>query len=210
MSTGGNETKQGSDKRNAPHIGAFIVELGDEGNRQIPIDMMRMWLRGRWLQSNVKCDMGVEMRKMPDSPGIRLEVKPRDSTLRIFDPLAMPQNASLLANLNKAVEEITSIKTGTGRKLGPMVEVTHKLDEHQLKTIMLEISRKVHGPMPCMFAVQGNVPTVEELEHYPGRELNDPWNSSNNKAKFVDQRQAFEDRFERLLMAQEVMSQVAG
>jgi hypothetical protein len=208
MSNGGNQgTVQAKETpRGAPQIAPFTVECGDEGNRQIPLDMMRMWLRGAWKSQNIKCDMGPEMRKMPDSPGIYLEVKPRDSTLRIFDPLSLPKNATLLQNLNKAVEDITSVKTGTGRKLGPMLEVVHTLDEDQLKTVMLEISRKVYGPMPCMTAVQGTVPTAQELKGYPGRELNDPWNSSQFKAKYVDQRKEFEDRFERMFL----LSEAAG
>ena len=219
MSNGGNQNQDkgrgqsGQSSQSAvDSIAPFTVECGDDRNRgMISFDALRLRLRGRWDKSkfyraNGARQIGELMSKMPDTPGIRLTVTRRSMTLRIFDPLE--EDKALLDKVQKAMDDVHAVKQ-SGRKIGAWPEAVHKLDEHQLKSVLLEISRKVHAPVDqaCMFAVMGStVPTLAQLENYPGRELYDPWSNSVDKPMFTDQLAEWSDRWERMILSRAAMA----
>jgi hypothetical protein len=211
---------QGQGQHQAPkqqaqaiQIAPFIVECGDDRNRgRIPIDVLKLHVRGRWHKAAYSRpdggrSIGDRMSKFPDTPGIRLEVKPREGILRIFDPLET--DTKLMDAINRAYDEVSEIKTG--RKQGAWPEDIHNLDVDEMKSLLLEIAKKVHAPpeQACMFVIKGVVPTVKELADVPGRELYDPWSNSTDKPKYVDQVPAWRDRWERLLLGAEAIARVS-
>jgi hypothetical protein len=176
-------------------VHGFIVECADNRNSStIPLDHMRLRLRGRWMRSLVQTQDIGELAKMPDSPGIRLEMNARDRKLRIFDPLAT--NPVLLDKISRAFNDIQAIKTN--RKQAAWPEAVYDLTQDQFKSILIEISKKVHGPEPMMIVVQGEVPTVDEIKGMDGRELFDPWSNSPDKPTYVDQVEDWKNRWDQL------------
>lgn len=188
----------------------FVVECADIRNSStIPLDHMRLRLRGRWVKSlvNASQDLG-ELSKMPDSPGMYVEMLSRDLSLRIFDPLE--HKPELMERLNKAMDDIQAIKTG--RRMRPVPEVAHILDPDTFKSLLLEIARKVHDTPErrCMELIKGDVPLVAQLQDYPGRELFDPWSNSQTKPTFVDQLGKWRDRWSKMELIRDAMEQVVG
>ena len=183
----------------------YEVECGDDRGRIISFDHMMMRLRGKWSRSMFPGrDLGSVMNKMPDTPGIRIAVTPRANKIRIYDPLT--EDKKLLLEINNAASGGDAVRLKSiFQTYGPWDTLEYDLDDDKLASVMLEIARKVYGPMPCMCAVPGSRPPNEQQivagqksGLLKGRELYDPWNSSAQKPRYVDQVSAFADKWERL------------
>ena len=178
-------------------VAPFTVELGDDNNRTITVDTLKLRLRGHWKKGNFfnrkggGRDIGATMMQMPDLPGIRLAVNPREGTVRIYDPLA--DDKELVEQANRVMDHAYAAKQWGG-KLTFVEEVLTPLDPDQMKTLLLEISRSVHGKCPVMTVFQGEVPKAEQLKEQPGRELYDMWSSNEDRPRYVDQVSAWKER----------------
>lgn len=200
--------------KNLPPLPApFQVEMGDDKCRTISLDHLRLRLRGRWSRSNFKRDLGI-LNNMPDIPGLCLAINPKQSKLRIYDPLE--EDKRLLDQINAVASsgEGVMIKS-VFAKFVHVPAAEHKLDDDLLVSVMLEVARKYHGPSPCMREVRGSgrVPTEAEIKDLQasgaltGRELFDPWSNSQDKPKFADDLKNFMDKWDKLMMMGRAMGQ---
>ena len=207
-------------KQAGTRIPTFTVELGDECNRNFMLSTPRITqppLRGRWSRTNLynrpdgikgALNPGPVVGAMPDIPGMCLEVKchppanPQKAdtvgTVRIYDPLK--NDPALLKELNRigSSSDAVMLKSSSEEWVG-REEVTHELTADEMKSLLLEISRMVYGKPPSARPLSGcEVPTEKELANFGGREIYDPWNSSNSKPKYKEDIQDWEDRQSRL------------
>lgn len=195
----------------------FTVEFGDDRNRgTFPIDVLKLRVRGSWIKSHFTREkgsrsIGDQMSRMPDIPGIRMDVAPAVGAMRLYDPLE--EDTRKMEAIRSAFDEIQGIKQ-VGAKIGPMQAVEHRLDIHQMKSLLAECAVKLKGragdDQYTMTLIRGEVPTLEQLNAMPGRKLYDPWNSSNNKPKFEDQAEEFFDRWSRLELLGNAVASVPG
>ncbi len=182
-------------KRN---IAPFTVEIGDRKNSPlIRMNHLRLWLRGNWDKAKygtttyMPRDGIGECGAMPVIPGIRLEVNPRAGTVKIFDPLGDPANKDLveqIENVLKGSADYVTIREVGSEKVRAWPTAEHELDDDMMKSLLLEIARNVHGPVEhrVFTAMAGSrVPTVKELDDFPGDELYDPWSSNPDRPVYV-------------------------
>jgi hypothetical protein len=204
----GDSTQQGQQQpqqRRAPNIPAFTVEFADLKNSGLmSIDTLRIregmrpaWTKSNFFRKGSGADIG-DMARMPDIPGVRLTVDPRKSTLLIHDPLS--DDKELCQQIKRVLEggeDYITMRIVGSENFRPTPDATHKLDDDELKTVMLEIARKTYAPedVRTMVAVNGShVPTEEELADFPGDELFDPWNSNEDKPRYVKDVKAWRRR----------------
>lgn len=200
---GGGSNQSGQRRGNRPlNLPPFIVELGDDSNRTISLDTMRLRLRGDFSLSKLHKrkqggrDVGQIMQQMPDIPGMRIMVDYHAQKCRIFDPLETPEYKDVLVRVNQVAQEATAVKQ-SGGKFTPVEAVEHKLDKDKMKTLCLELVRLVEDKQARVVA--GELPTEEQLAAMPGRKLFDPWNNSPRKPKYEDDAEAFYARADKEL-----------
>lgn len=178
----------------------FVVECGDGKNSGIiTVDALKLRLRGRAARANWRGNGGF-VSKLPDIPGIRLEVSPRDLKVRIFDPLE--SDKALRDRIERTIRETEApIRDANGSPVNPWPEAVHELDVHTMKTLLLEIARKTlvgtNEDARFFYNVQGEVPSLDALKRTPGNELFDPWNTNPRKPKFKKDAEAWMQRLER-------------
>jgi hypothetical protein len=124
------------------------------------------------------------MNAMPNIPGMYLTVSPGSKKVRVHDPL--DDNDELLAAINKVADRAPAVRP-SGQKFSAVPESVVDLDDDLLKTLLLEITRKVNHPTyKCLHPVGGAmIPTEKDLEAYPGYEIFDPWSNSSEKPRYV-------------------------
>ena len=197
-----NENKAGQQRKAAgKFIAPFTVECADSRNRTIMLNSIPLApLRGRWSISSYNGKEGGQhpgtpLQSMPDVPGLHIEVRPAEKKVRIYDPLE--QNAALLAEINRVADQSVSIKPSDG-KFTPVEATVIDLNEDQIKTLMLEIARRVYGKYPEMRPVLGSkVPTEADLEGFAGDELFDPRSNSVDKPLHLKDYDAWLGRIHR-------------
>jgi len=176
----------------------FTVECGDDNNRTITINTLKLRLRGRWSQTTLHKretggrDLGNAMSAMPDIPGICIAVVPSRLKVLIFDPLET--NVALTERINSVLSKAASVRT-SGRPVTFVPRVEQTLDADTFKTLVLELAQKIESR--SIIVVDGTMPTKQEAESLEGRRLNDPWNSSARKPKYADQVAAYDSDVER-------------
>lgn len=164
----------------------FTVEFGDECNRTITINTLKFKVRGQWSLTSLFSrkgiggrDVGSAMSAMPDTPGIRLKVSPRQRKALFYDPLE--RDPRLLERINAVRARAQSI--GSANKTS-VQESPYELDDDQMKTLCLEIvAKQKDGEIHAI--TKGRLPTETELEEMPGLQLNDPWSSNPHKPTYA-------------------------
>ena len=178
------ETKQDARKR-IRDLQDFTVEMGDDCCRQIMIGTLRTTLRGRWSigvlhqREGGAGYLGPAMSGMPDIPGIRIQFKFKDMSIRIYDPLE--GNQPLLDKINAVCQRARIAKSAPYKHVD---EVVKPLDPDKMKTLLYELRQRLEAN-EC-FLVDGKFPSRAEVSACEGKELNDPWNSNSNKPKYAE------------------------
>jgi hypothetical protein len=191
-----NEQREHSEPR--INLSPFIVECGDHKNSGLfLVDTLKLKLRGRADRANWRGHGGYTSQ-MPDIPGMRLEVHPRDQIVIEFDPLE--QDKPLRDKIETIYQnaEVTIRPVG-GEKVNPWPRIEHKLNIHQMKSLLLEIARKVHVEnveARSFIVVRGKVPTLDELAQQPGKELYDHWSINERRPRFVEDADAWINKLE--------------
>jgi hypothetical protein len=187
-----------------PLLPPFMVELCDGDPKKcsglIQVTTLRQQLRARWDKSKI-IGYGEMHNRMPAIiPGVTLTVHPRDSKVIIHDPLT--DNPALCEQIKRAQDggEVT-IRNAYPQPIKPTPTAEQELDMHELKTLMLEIARATYNKVPegnFYVAVKGRVPTVQELEEYPGDELYDVMSNNPMKPRFKKDAEAWKHRLENV------------
>ena len=166
---------------------AFAVEFGDDKNRSISINALTTRVRGRYSNANLHAnadgvggrDVGRAMAGMPDIPGIRLRIDVGEQYYELHDPLS--DNPKLMARI---AHQITEARLQGVAGTEPVESIVNEMDVDQLKTLLLEIWRKVNQTNQAV-VVEGTLPDIDEINELPGNELYDPWNQTTHKPTYV-------------------------
>jgi len=179
----------------AARLESFVVEFGDLYCRNHTIGCLRLRARGAWSITKLHQrpiggrDIGTAMSSMPAIPGQRLRVVPKEMKAYLEDPLA--DNADLLEVINAVAQNARSIWKGAPFKPVPTVELA--LSNDLLVTLILELHRKLESGN--VEVVKGRLPTIEDVQKLPGRELFDPWNNGR-KPTYVEDVPGWHERLE--------------
>jgi hypothetical protein len=161
--------------------GDVTIEIGDERNRPFMWPMTKALLRGTWRRVNLQPDEMTDLTNalgmlQGDIPGARIELSGRRRRCRIYDPLDLPENASLWAE----VKRLFLFHTGT--EFAPVPEkLEENLNDTKIKTRLYWMRRLVNGtPInrlvrpprggpQAILVGSGALPTLPEIAKLPGR-----------------------------------------
>ena len=177
----------------------FTVEFADNNCRNFTIStppFNGVDIRGRYDTAMMAQrpqrmrDLGTAGNRIP-SPmfGARLTIDVRKRTARLFDPLGETEEGKkLLKEYNNVAATTPALK----KNCGPFETIEHELHEDQLKTLLYELRRKWDSK--CLLMVEGELPTVKQIDQLDGHELYDPSNDSQDKPYYKKDLQAFRDK----------------
>lgn len=187
--------EDGSPPAEAARLETFTVEFGDVYCRNHTINCLRLSVRGAWSITRLHQrpiggrDIGSAMSSMPAIPGQRLRVVPKEMRAFVEDPLA--EDPELMEHINRVCRNARSTYKGAPYTPVPTVEI--QLSSDLLVTLVLELHRKAEAK--CIEVVKGRLPTIEQVQKLPGRELYDPWNNGR-KPTYVDEVAGWHQRLE--------------
>ena len=140
----------------------FVIEIGDEKNRNVIWPLDNRLLRGRWVKSNIPPEsVGEKIAKIPDLPGVCIRLNSAKRAADIFDPLASPQNKALLERAQQAT-------AGVFGPFGPEELATFdELDNDGIKSWCYWARRLVDAGTARV--KRGAVPEMDEIIAMPGR-----------------------------------------
>jgi hypothetical protein len=170
------------------------VEFGDAKNRSVVIKTIRQTVRGHFsLRKFYETDqggrdVGPSMQRVPDIPGLFMCVSPKDDRAIIYDP--WEKKPEMWDKLNGALRGAHAARGG---KYGPVERSEMTLSKDQIKTLCLEMIKKVEGGVARV--VKGTLPTLKQVQSMPGRELYDTMNSGR-KPRYVDEVAGWEQRLD--------------
>ena len=176
-------------------VAEFTVEFGDAKNRSVVIKTIRQTVRGHFSLRKFYDtdqggrDVGPSMQRVPDIPGLFMTVSPKDDKATIYDP--WEKKPEMWEKLNAALRTAHAARSG---KYGPVERSEMNLSKDQIKTLCLELLKKVVDGGSAR-VVKGTMPTLKQIQAMPGRELNDPMNSGR-KPRYVDEVEGWEQRLD--------------
>lgn len=187
------DTKATETETTLPTLPKFEVEFGDENNRTIVINCLKLRLRGSFSVAKLHArgqggrDVGSAMVAMPDIPGLRMIIDPAQGQAFVYDPLEnQPEKIKAINNASARARSIRSDVTFV-----PSQKISLNGDE--LKTLLLEVCSKVEGGSAEL--VRGELPSRADIESLRGRKLYDPW-ASGRKPKYTDEVDAWVQRID--------------
>jgi hypothetical protein len=195
----GNQQQQaGGGNRGRRDLDGFTVEFADDYCRNFTVTtppLQGIDIRGRWDTSRLAKrpqgmrDLGQEAVKIPSPiPGAYLLVDIARGRIRLEDPCETTEaGKAVLEQYNKVAKGVPSL-----REKSPFVALEYKVDDDQLKTLLLELHRKKESN--CITMVEGELPTIKQIESLPGDELYDPSNQGEDKPRYKKDLQKFRDR----------------
>lgn len=189
----------------SPFAGHVIIEVGDERNRSFQWAPTKDYLRGAWLRTNLTPDEGGSKRiaGMPDIPGMRIEVNGPQRVLRLFDPLALPEHATILEEVQRLC------KHWWNDNVAPFPEkVYREAGKTQIKTWLYWMHRLVSGTPydeenpnrrprrggPQARLIQGTMPSLMDLLRLPGRIRIGNFDSVGPAIKFLEDAPKMDER----------------
>lgn len=167
----------------------FIVEFGDDWNRNPRIQTLTTPVRGQWSLTslfqrdgvNGGPDVGQNMTSMPDVPGQCLKVSPRQGKVVLFDPLE--QQPELLEKISTVLNKRRGTSAmNTKRTFVKNLERT--LNPDQMKTLLIELIRK-EDEGTIHRVIKGNLPTMNEVDAMDGYQLHDVGSGNAYKPKYA-------------------------
>lgn len=146
---------------------AFVIEFGDDKNRNFVWPPDKKQLRGKW-DKNVDAHLAPQedprFRNVPSLPGIRLqvEISRAGGSARFFDPLQDPEYTRDCTTTSKVVKEIW------GKEQGAEPErIVPFEDANEAKTWIFWARRFLDAKGAAV--VEGTVPTMQEIARMPGK-----------------------------------------
>ena len=169
----------------ANRLPEFTVEFGDDSNRTITLDVFQTRVRGRWQRDKIIGRVLGAMGQMPDIPGIRMRVVPKEKKVVLYDPL--DEDAKLMSRINATWSACQVISTG--QPFRGLQDGEHSMGEHQMrddefKTLLFELRRKEESG--ALRVIEGRIPDEEAIEQIAGRKLYDLWNRGRHP-KYEDE-----------------------
>lgn len=189
--------------------GRFTVEFADDWSRNFCFHsppLAGLDIRGRWDTARMgrrqwpgdrrrvgTRDFGTAGNKIPSPiPGLMLSVDVRHKKIRLFDPLLeTDEGKAILADYNEIIKDIPALRVGDS-KIAGMEAIEYDLNDDQLKTLLLELRRKWDSK--TLDIVEGDLPSLKQIESLDGHELYDPSNPSDDKPYYKKDLQAFKDK----------------
>lgn len=145
--------------------GEIVIELGDDRGRQIYFQPINETFRGKWdnnLMRGQQASNAPGLAEMPTIPGICVALDVQRGRGRAFDPLALPKNATLLAEISGKYLSATKVEGG------PMEEKVHEnLRPSQIKTWLWFMLNLVEGKKAEL--LQGTLPKRAEIRQLAGK-----------------------------------------
>jgi hypothetical protein len=190
------QTQATQSRRGAGTPAPFVVEFGDDNNRQIVVQTVRRTVRGSWSNQKLYRDnrgrnLGELGQSLPDIPGMCVKVEPSRNRVIWFDPLE--KDDTPLKTLNRVIQNAPSGIIGVGAAFGPVDRSVEEFDDpHQFKTLIRELVRLVSGNKATLR--EGALPTLEQIDNLPGEYLYDPAFQSDWKTRFEKDFAAWRDR----------------
>jgi hypothetical protein len=178
-------------KPNEPHnmSSEYTIEIATANSNNVLWPMTRQLLRGRWSRSVlVGVHAGPALQQMPDIPGLRLSVNLRTRTTRIFDPLGLPENASLLREVKIRYKELM------GQEGRPEDDVKNEWPasdrdrgegDSMLKGWLFWMKRLVQAKEAV--EIGAPLPSFEQIEKLPGKTLVKPFDNSATTWKYAEE-----------------------
>ena len=178
-------------------LASFTVEFGDDNCRNFCITcppLQGQEIRGRWDTSKMASrpqgmrDLGTAGNRIPTPiPGARLAVDVRRKKCRLFDPLKeTDEGRKILERYNNIAKGIPALK----KDCQPFDAIEYNdLDDDTIKTILYDLKRKLVSK--CVTCVDGDFPTLEQIESLKGHELYDPGNMGDEKPRYKKDLPAF-------------------
>lgn len=155
------------------YMAPFTVEVSTHNSGSWHSIVLGETYRGKWSRHKLGTlanSINIEMSAMPDIPGIRLKITPKTSKVEIFDPLEDQEE------LRKRIAD-TMKKSMLGINANAKIEAVKRsektLDADTFKTFVLEIYRSFHKINPVLELVSGEMPSEDDIDALPGRELYD-------------------------------------
>ena len=188
------EQSDNSNKRQPPHVGPFEIEFDAHNNAGVRISTMKENFRGRFALTKLGQRMttvGSAMVAMPDIPGIRFRVMPKDRTIEIYDPLTDDPN--LVNEVNRVMK---NAMVAAGAPYGPVATRRQRFSADMFKTLLIELRNGMEAPKPACRVTKGEMPTRSQIDSLPGRQLHDPGNMGGRQCKYKDEVDAWEQRID--------------
>lgn len=135
------------------------IEFGDDHNRQAMFPPLQERMRGRWDPHKLPLGMVLseKLRSVPVIPGVRVRVNTRKMTGELIDPLSLPENAALAAEVR------TQTKAMTGQAHGPRDGAKRDLDEIEMKSWLYWCWRHVRCGQAFLTPTSDKLLTEDEL-----------------------------------------------
>jgi hypothetical protein len=153
-------------------LAPFEIEISTHNSGDAGYIFIPGTLRGRWSRNklgSLSASVSREMASMPDVPGMRVRVIPKENKYVVYDPLEsqpelLKQIGAILRNALVFSGDVTYVK-----------RVERKLDDDTFVSLLLELRRVYDGKNPTFEVISGELPTEEQINALPGRELNNPF-----------------------------------
>ena len=162
----------------------FTIEVGDDKGRNPLFGPAHQQLRGRWSRELMIGTISGKqaLSKMPDVPGLYIEVNTEKKAARIYDPLAEPKNKKLLDTVTPLFKEIVG---EDGRPWEPIIRTS--MTETELKTWTYYCWRMVNDNNPCARLIDGELPeTIEDVLELPGQTRIEHFNTVNRQRRTLE------------------------
>lgn len=166
-------------RRAQPAAIEVTIEIASDQNNSVQFPPTMEILRGRWANSNVLVGQSArnELSRMPDIPGIHIQVSVRQRQARLYDPLA--EQPDLVRKINDCYKVIE------GKEGGPMKDRTIKdMTPDDIKTWLFWMARTVEAGQARV--VKGTLPSLAEIADLPGKTRIEQFNQSARKRKFLE------------------------
>lgn len=178
------------------YIAPFEVEIATRNSGDWYTWTLGMKLRGRWSRHNLgpyTASVSRQMSSMPDIPGMRVRVTPKENKVQVYDPLEKDPEL-----LRKVSGVFRSSKFGMGPEFTYVKPSEKVMDDDMFVTFLIELRSAYDKEHPVCELVSGEMPTKEQIASLPGRELNNP-----NSPYKLPRYKGDEDRHMTLLRAME-------
>ena len=198
MATNNPQQKKDSDPTESKErqSGVFVVEVDPGQNRTYLSATFQTPWRGSFSLDNIERghNVGNIMANMKPFPGLRIRLDISKARVEIFDPITKAQ----LDAVNRVLNDPNSGPVRTDAKTIAVESVEHDLSEdaNKFKTFLLEVRQCLDEGIFKPIS-GGDFPTKDQIAKLPGRQFNDPFNSSAIKPKYADEQENYMRQLQR-------------
>lgn len=171
-------------------VGEVTIEISTPNCGNVLWPHPRMLLRGEWRRDSI---IGVSaqpgLQKMPTIPGLRIRFNGRERTVTVYDPLTLPENATTLADVHRAYDQLFLSNAAVGSAPHAGKPEPEKVYPDQsatdLKTWLHWMRRHVDEGNARL--VSGSLPSCQEISRFQGKTLVETF-QSNETTKYLEDR----------------------